>query len=235
MKTRRTIILSFANQKSEDLIDALSEKQSTRKRNLTKIHIVCRALVDRRKMIYPSAREVAESGNTSAFNFDSFPSRQTIYNDYAEMLTIWRKAFEDIENLEASPPTSREQLLAWDASNLDAGATQNVRQLQRLIRELEQQNKGLKELITDHIPVNCDHLGPNESNFLDDLAHWMATIHLDGLALQEFGLIVTSKSPPGTIVMDQVIWNGLKRMVETHDFSNLSKRTLGDGDGLGPA
>jgi hypothetical protein len=235
MPTRRAIILKFANQKSEDLIDGLADRQSTRRRNLAKIHIVCRALVERRKMIYPSAKEVAESGNTATFNFDSFPSRQTIYNDYAEMLMIWRKAFEDIENLEASPPTSREHLLAWDASDLDAGATQNVRQLQRLIRELEQQNKGLKELITDHIPVNFDHLGPNESNFLDDLAHWMATVHLDGLALQEFGLTVTPKSPPGTIVMDQVIWDGLKRMVDTHDFTKQSKRTLGEGDGLEPA
>lgn len=228
MTTRRTLILKWADQRSEELVDAVRPNQTTRKHNLKKLHIVCRALLDRRKMICPTAGEVAESGSASTFAFDSFPSRQTIYNDYGEMLSIWRKAFRDIENLEASPSFSDEELLGWDATDLDAGALENVKHLQRLVKELRQQNYGLKELITDHVPVYLDRLQPSYGNFLEDLAHWMDTVHLDGFELGEFGLSVTSRSVPGTIVMDQLIWGGLVQIVHDYRFAQKSRQVRGD-------
>ncbi len=228
MTTRRTLILKWADQRSEGLIEAVRPIQAKRKHNLKKIHIVCRALVDRRKMIFPTAAEVAESGTAATFGFESFPSRQTIYNDYGEILTVWRKAFRDIENIEAAPSTSDDELLNWDASDLDAGSLENIKHLKRLVRELRQQNFGLKELITDHVPVYGDHLGPNHGSFIEDLAHWIETVHLDGFEVQEFGLTVTSRSLPGTIIMDHMIWDGLKQMVDTHHFVQKSKQLRGD-------
>lgn len=228
MTTRRSLILKWADQRSEGLIEAVRPSQTTRKHNLKKLHIVCRALLSRRKMICPTAGEVAESGNAATFGFDSFPSRQTIYNDYGEILSVWRKAFRDIENIEATPSISDEELLTWGAGDLDAGSLENVKHLQRLVKELRQQNYGLKELITDHVPVYAEHIGSSYTNYLEDLAHWMDTVHLDGFELGEFGLSVTPRSTPGTIVMDQLIWNGLAQMVRDHRLVQKSSKVRGD-------
>jgi hypothetical protein len=236
MSTRRSLILKWADDQSIHAIDIVPEYHTTRKNTMRSIHVVCRALVDRKKPRYPSAAEVAESGNTSTFGFSSFPSKQTIYNQYGEMLGYWRKAFRDIENLEAQPAASSEQLLVWDASHLDVGAQENVRALQRLVREMMQRNNALRTLITNHIPVDLDHFRPEDAGLIDDLSHWMSTVSLDGFILSEFGLVVTPRSGPGTIIMDQSLWEGLDRMVKIHELAQKSKRSREDYDsGIEPS
>jgi len=228
--TRRAMILKWAEEQSEQAIDRIPDRQKTRKNNLRKIHIVCRSLVARKKPRRPSAEEVAESGTTSVFNFDTFPSRQTLYNDYSEMLSFWRTAFDDIINLEAEPAASIDQLLAWSPSDLDAGSFENVKALKRLIREQKQANDALRRLVTDSIPVYMDRQSPEEASVADDLSYWMSTIEAEGFEMTEIGLVVTNRTFPGTLVMDRSLWDGLKRLIEIHQTSRRIRGALGDDD-----
>ncbi len=208
MRTRTAMILKWADEQSTQAIDRVPDKHSTRKNTLKKLQIVCRALVSRKRPIRPSAAEVAESGLAKNFGFDSFPSRQTIYNDYSEILNYWRKAYDDIKNLDAEPAAPSEELLEWDATHLDAGSQELIRALQRLVREQIQRNNALRRLITDHIPVDLDSLSPEDNEVANDLAYWMSTVESDGFAFTEFGLVVTSRTGPGTMVMDRSLWEG---------------------------
>jgi hypothetical protein len=227
------MILNWAEEESAAAIDRLSDRKRTRKNNIKKISIVCRALVDRKKPIRPSAEEVAESGSGPTFGFDEFPSKQTIYNDYSDVLSFWRKAYDDIKNLDAVPSSSTEELLHWNPSDLDAGSVQNVEALKQRFREQRQANNALRRIIADHVPIDMDRLSAEERGIADDLEYWMSTIEADGFVMTEMGLVVSPRSSPGSLIMDRSLWDGLKRLVEIHQTAEKSRSTLGD-DGPRP-
>jgi hypothetical protein len=62
MTTRRALILKWAEDESLRLIDGIPPNNATLKDTFQKVHIVCRAIVDRKKPRCPTAAEVAESG-----------------------------------------------------------------------------------------------------------------------------------------------------------------------------
>ncbi|UWM75016.1 hypothetical protein N1937_20375 [Rhizobium sp. WSM4643] len=148
------------------------------------------------------------------FEFENFPSAQTIYNDYGTMLGIWRKAYRDINNLENEPSTVAEELLAWDPAALDTNSQYNIRSLQRLCRELNETVKGLKQLVTDNVPINADRVQSGDFDFIDDLSDWLRNVTIDGFEVSEFGLVVTRNSPPETIIMDRPLFEGLTRFAD---------------------
>lgn len=226
MTTRRALILKWAEDKSLRLIDRLPPNNITLKDTFQKVYIVCKALVDRKRPRYPTAAEVAESGQSASFGFDKFPSKQTLYNQYGEMLAKWRKAYSDIQNLEAES-VATDDFLAADVGHLDVGTQEFINGLKRLVLELTQRNNALKQLITDHVPVYIDHLGPEHGDLLDDLEHWMNTvISLDGFAIREYGLIVTPRTPPDTIIMHFPLWEGLERLVTTYKLAKKSENNF---------
>ena len=104
--------------------------------------------------------------------------------------------------------------------------------LKRVLLETIRRNNGLKRLITDNVSVDTDHLRPHQADTLDDLAYWMETVGNDGFSLGEFGLIVTPRTDPGTLIMDRALWDGLNRMIEVYRTSERSKSVLRD-DALG--
>jgi hypothetical protein len=234
MPTRRSLILKWADEESLRALDLVPENQIIKKSTLRKVYTVCRALVDRKKPRYPSAKEVAESGSATSFGYDDFPAVQTLNNHYSKMMGFWRKAYRDIEAIEAEPSESAEQLIHWDASHLDAGDVANINSLKRMLTETVKKNNALKRLITDHVAVNLDHFRPDDSGVFDDLAHWMSTITLDGFEQSGFGIVVTPRSPPGTIIMDQVLWESLERLVNTYRLIEKRRGVDGDESDLGP-
>lgn len=228
MVTRKAAIIQLAEANSARAIENVPARLRVRRHNLQKVQIVCQSLLTRRKPIRPTADEVAEIGATNKFGFDSFPSRQTIYNEYSEMLGYWRQAYDDIENLEASLCVSDDALIAFDPSDLDAGSAEVVRGLQRLAGELRRSNHALKQIITKNIAVDLDQLSPHDEAVLDDLAYWVSTAKADGFELAESGLLVSVRTKPGTVIMDRSLWNGLQRMIESYQAA-LNARNANKG------
>lgn len=227
MVTRKAAIIQLAEANSARAIENVPERLQVRRRNLQKVQIVCKALLTRRKPIRPTADEVAQTGANSIFGFDSFPSRQTIYNEYSEILGYWRQAYDDIENLDASLGVSDDALVSFNPSDLDSGSAEVVRGLQRLARELRRSNNALKQIITKNISVDLDQLSPHDEALLDDLAYWISTAKADGFELTESGLVVSVRTKPGTVIMDWSLWNGLQRMIDRFqsalDVRNVNK------------
>jgi hypothetical protein len=225
MVTRKALILQWAAIKSTEALDRIPENQMTMRATFQKVHTVCRALVERNKPMRPTAAEIVQSGRASKFGFDDFPSsEQTLYNDYGELLGYWRKAYTDIVNLDAEPPADQEQLLNWDTSHLDLGSQEIIRGLKRLVMEQKRKNDALQRLITDHIPVVFDEMSDAEREVIDDLAYWASAIERQGFELNDVGLIVTSRSSPGTVIMERSVWDGIQDIVHKYELDRDSKQ-----------
>lgn len=226
MPTRRAIILKWANDESHLLIDSIPDNLPTRKSNYEKIYRICKYLVEKAKPLMPSASEVSQSARAKPFGYEPFLAPQTIYNDYGKMLGIWRKALRDLGAVESEPSITTGDLLGWDVAHLDAGSQYNVRRLQRLCRELVQKNNALKQLITDHVPVQLDTLGKADDRIVNELSDWLMTVTLNGFAKNEFGLVVTRHTPPHTIIMDAVLFDHLQRLVSAAETAEPTKRNF---------
>ncbi|MBY5635910.1 hypothetical protein HFO39_14145 [Rhizobium leguminosarum] len=217
MYTRKAQIIAWAVEQSQQFIDRIPAESTTAKRNYENILAVCKYLVERRKMLRPTAPEVHETALAKPFSFEWFPSARTIYNDYGEMLAFWRKAYTDINHAETDPPLAYEALIGWDASHLDSNSKYVIGALQRICLELKRKLDASKQLITDHVVINMDSFSENEESTMKQLATWLKTIESCGFALNGFGVVVTRNTPPGTIVMDLGLIEALQRMVATYD------------------
>ncbi len=227
MATRKSIILAWAEDESIRIVESIPSKRNIRRSNNHRIYLVCKHLVSRRRPIMPSAKEISELSGAKPFEFENFPSAQTIYNDYGTMLGIWRKAYRDINNIENEPATVAEELLAWDPAALDTNSQYNIRSLQRLCRELNETVKGLKQLVTDNVPINADRVQKDDFDLIADLSDWSRNVTIEGFEFNEFGLVVTRNSPPGTIVMDKPLFDGLARFAD----AAIRERQEVQGDG----
>ena len=222
MTTRKALILSWADEQSAVLIDGVGPKNKIRKENLEKISKVCRALVARAKPLCPSAEEVKESA--TALGFETFPSPRTIYNTYGEMLQIWRKAWRDIGNIEKNPSPKADALLAFDASGLDLGTQEVIGELKRLVRELLNHVKGLKQIVAAQVPVYLEKAQIGDEDVMVQLCFWVKDVLIDGFSLDQTGLLVSRHTGPGTPIMPLPLWDGLNRMGSIYEASKKAEK-----------
>ena len=222
MTTRNTQILRWAEQESSAIIDAIPPQYTTRRHTADNISRVCKALITRRPPLAPTAQEVSEAGQSKPFLIRNFPATQTIYNHYRAILAIWRKAYDDIIDLQHEPSEPVDALLEWQPSDVDSGTLFNIGRMQRLIRELRNKNNKLLQLITDNVSLDLDRAENSSHNVIEQLAEWLQEIESDGFVLKEFGLAVSPRTGPGCIVMGISLWKGLQRMVKDFEMANTA-------------
>jgi len=211
MKSRKGTFLALAEAKSANLLGSLPEGRRRARVNLEAIWVICRALVQRATPIAPTAKLVSEEGRNRN---PEFPSAQTIYNEYREMLAIWRKAYTDILNIDARDPISLDQLEKIDVSELDEGTRFIVDELRQHVRELVQRCNALKQIIAESVPMPAGSLTDSSDKVMDELAEWLEDIERGPFDLDDIGLRVSRRTPPNTVVMHTDLFKALRTIVD---------------------
>lgn len=201
MKTSRTgrIILA-AEKRTSEILGAISGDRA--KRSAEGVNAICTALVRRKTPIMPTAHAVSEEGrNQSA----SFPSHQTIYNQYSKILRVWREAYYDVVNIDAEAPMSGDEAQEIDTSKMDVGTANIVDTLKVIIFELNQRNNVLKQIIDTVTPAyaGVSPLVSEHEEVIKKLGRWIRGLaDSPSFQLDEFALKVSRKTPFGTRIID---------------------------------
>ncbi len=218
--SRRAKIIALANQKSAILIRE-AEDRPRRIENLERITAICQALVQRATPIRPTAKSVAEEGKNKT---SLFPAEQTIFNSYPTIIQIWRKAYADILNIDAPDPIRPEALDEIDPSQFESGSRAVMEALICQVREVTRRNNALKQLISESIPTPADNIPSDADGTMKRLAAWIARMVDSSFDLDGHGLKVTSRSRPGTVVMESELFNELRTLTDDYEVTRRARR-----------
>jgi hypothetical protein len=208
VKSRRAPILQLADQISLELIKAVPEARVRNRVNLEEMHQVCRALVTRATPLLPTAQLVSEEGRGRDANF---PSPQTIYNSYSQMLKIWRRAYHDLRNINSRDPATLDQILDASTPDFDEGSRAVIHELKRHLKEVIQRNNALKDILYREVPVRTEGMPAEVGTAMDALFDWLELVSGAGSA-HEGGLYVTRYTPLGTMIMEPFVLSELERL-----------------------
>ncbi|RVN37947.1 hypothetical protein [Sinorhizobium meliloti] len=177
------------------------------------IDAVCLKLLDRKTPIRPTAKLVSDVGGA---NDPDFPAISTLFNQYSDVLSIWREAYYQLKNIDTESGLPLEELILKDIddSMMDEGNSARLRQIIALSKELLQRNNALKEIITKTIPVNLDAPGENDDEFFDVLLNWLQSVVSWGFIHDDAGLKVSRSTSAGTLIMDAYLFEGLKSFAQ---------------------
>ncbi len=217
--SRKAKIIALANQKSAFLIRE-ADDGSRRAENLEHIAAICQAFVQRAPPIRPSAKAVSEEGKNKT---SLFPAEQTIFNSYPEIIQIWRKAYADIMNIDAPEPIPLEALDEIDPSQFEPGSQAVMEALICQVREVTRRNNALKQLISESIPTPADSIPGDAAGTMKRLSGWLSRMLDSSFSLDDQGLKVTSRSRPGTIVMESELFNELRTLADDYEVTRRAR------------
>lgn len=223
--SRKGKIIAVANQVSAMLIRE-AEGRPRAAENLERIRAVCQALVQRATPLRPTARTVSEEGRNRS---PSFPAGQTIFNTYPEMIQTWRRAYEDILNIDAPDPVDLDGLEKIDPGRYEVGSRVVIEALVCQVREVTRRNNALKQLISECVPTPADDLPAKADGVMSALSDWLGRMTESGFDLDDFGLKVTSRVRPGTLIMEAELFNELRTL--TDDFELARKTRVAQASG----
>lgn len=222
MPSRIGKIIAFAETTAASLHEGLPQG-SKAKSNIEAINGICRALLKRKTPILPTAKLVAEEGLKKN---PYFPSERTIFNSYRMALRIWKKAYYDVMNIDADPPVAEHEVERVDTSMMDPSMGNLVDRLKAIIRELTQRCNVLKRLVDESVTV---HPYQGQDNVLVEdammrLSRWLQMIADSPFQLDEIGLRVGRKTPPGTRIMDRELFDRLGALVGDYERVRRAER-----------
>ncbi|AXV16582.1 hypothetical protein CYG48_13325 [Neorhizobium sp. SOG26] len=226
MKSRKTPILQLAEKKSLELIEAVIEDRVRHRANLENVHHVCRALVSRATPLLPTAKLVSEEGLLRDRNF---PSPQTIYNSYGQLLRIWRRAYHDLRNINSQDTVSPDQILNVSVMDFDEGSRAVIQELKRHLKEVIQRNNALKDILYREVPVRTDGASAEVGAAMDTLFDWLELVRDAGF-WQGGGLYVTRSTPIGTMIMEPFVLSELERLARIWRTGGKTKLSDAVGD-----
>ncbi|WDZ76212.1 hypothetical protein PWG15_16650 [Ensifer adhaerens] len=219
MASRIGAIIAIADRKSESLLESLPDESRARS-NIEGINGICRSLLQRRTPILPTAKVVSEEGRK---HNPYFPLERTIYNSYQQPLRIWRKAYHDVMNIDADPAISVDEVAKIDTSVMTPSMSNLVDHLKAIVAEVTQRNNVLKKIIDEGVPVQAADApeSPDADEVMNALGIWLRDAVDGPFKLDEIGLRVTGKTPPGTRVMSATLFGALKKF--TDDYERIRK------------
>lgn len=221
--SRKGKIIAVANQVAEMLIRE-AEGRPRAVQNLQQISAICQAMVQRATPLRPTANAVAEEGRNKN---PSFPAAQTLFNVYPEMLQTWRRAHDDILNIDAPDPIGSSELDKIDPGKFEPGSRAVVEALVCQVREVTRRNNALKQLISESVPTPADDLPPNADRVMEWLSAWLEKMADSVFELDDIGLKVSSRCRPGTLVMDAELFNELRTLVDDYALARKTRAAKG--------
>ncbi len=215
MPSRIGSIIAIANKKSEGMLEALPDGRKA-KSNIEGINGICRALLMRKTPLLPTAKLVAEEGRKSN---PHFPLERTIFNSYNKAIRIWKKAYHDIMNIDADAPIDATEVEKIDTSVMDPSTGDLVDRLKEIVCEMVQRCNVLKQIIDEGVPVPADGLpeGVGADEIMMSLKSWLQTLANSGFELNDLGVKVSRKTPPGTRIMGGRLFEELRTFIEDYE------------------
>jgi hypothetical protein len=198
-----------------DRTKELAETKSNQRSSVTyrAIDAVCLKLLDRKTPIRPTAKLVSEVGGA---NDADFPATSTLFNQYSDVLSVWREAYYQLKNIDVDSGLPLEELILRDIddSTMDEGTAARLRQIIALSKELLQRYNALKEIITKTVPVNLDDVERPDEELIDVLLDWLQSVVAWGFIYDDAGLKVSRSTSAGTLIMDAYLFEGLKTFAQ---------------------
>lgn len=219
MASRIGSIIAIAEKKSADILNGMPDG-SKAKSNVERINDICRSLLRRGTPLLPTAKLVSEEGRK---NNPYFPREQTIFNSYGKVIRIWKKAYYDVMNIDADAPMGEGDVERIDTSLMNPSTGDLVDRLKVIIVELTQRCNGLKQIIDEGVPVRSEGFpeGSDTDEIMMRLRAWLLLLHNSAFQLDEMGLRVSRKTPPGTRIMDDRLFSDLRTF--TDDYERIRK------------
>lgn len=222
MASRIRSIIAIADMKTEALVEALPEDSKVR-RNTEGIGTICKALLERRTPLVPTAGLVSEEGKK---HNPHFPSEQTIYNSYRSVLQTWKKAYYDVMNIDADPDVTLGEVSKIDTSLMNPATGDLVDRLKAIIIEVNQRCNVLKRIIDEGVPVRSED-GTNldqADDAIGDLTLWLSSLPGTSFEIDDYGLKVSRRTPPGTRIMDARLLGKLRVFAEQYVREGAARR-----------
>lgn len=219
MASRIGSIIAIADMKAAVMLEGLPDG-SKAKSNIEGINGICRALLKRKTPLLPTARLVSEEGRK---NNPHFPLERTIFNSYNKIIRIWKKAYHDVMNIDADAPITTYEVERIDTSVMDPSTGNLVDRLKEIVFELTQRCNVLKQIIDEGVPVPSDSLpaGVGTDEIMTRLRAWLLALSDSLFQLDDLGLKVSRKTPPGTRIMDGRLLDELRTFTE--DYERIRK------------
>lgn len=219
MASRIGSIIVIADKKSAAMLEALPNG-SKAKSNIEGINGICRALLKRRTPLLPTAKLVSEEGRK---NNPHFPLERTIFNSYNKVIRIWKKAYYDVMNIDADAPITEDEVVRIDTSLMEPSTGNLVDRLKAIVVELTQRCNGLKQIIDEGVPIPSDDFpeGIVTDEIMTRLRDWLLALSDSAFALDDMGVKVSRKTPPGTKIMDRRLYDDLGNFTE--DYERIRK------------
>ncbi|MGY5780741.1 hypothetical protein [Rhizobium sp. LEGMi135b] len=227
--SRKGAIIALAETQAGAIVDRLP-KGSKARANVEAIRQICRGFVNRRTPQIPTAEKVSEFGaNTNP----GFPRVQTIYNTHAykRMLGVWRSAFQDILNIDATEPMTVDMVSKIDTLSMETSHVAIVERLKEIVFELTQRCNALKRIIDQGISVPAGDISSDATQLMEQLESWIRWIENGSFELDDIALKVGRRTTPGTIIMMSDLFNELRTFIT--DFQNLHRARASTNGGAG--
>jgi hypothetical protein len=175
------------------------------------IRDICSSLISRATPIRPTAAIVSEEGKLRSRNF---PSVQTIRNSYRDMTSIWRDAYRMLMAADLPSPVSVEDMDSIIRETADVGAAALLTEISRHMKELNQRNNVLKQLLHDHVPIDADRETTPSALSFEKIANWLSNARQSGLIDVDGDIRVTRLTPINTLIMDSVVVAELSTLID---------------------
>jgi hypothetical protein len=223
MPSRIGSIIVIADTKSKAMLDAFPDGSKMKSNNEAIIDI-CRALVSRRTPLLPTAKLVSEEGGKTN---PHFPLERTIFNSYNKAIRIWKKAYYDVMNINADSPLAVNDVERIDTSVMNSPTADLVDRLKEIVSETTQRCNVLKQIIDEGVPVPGHGLmaGIDTDEIMTDLRDWLQGLSTSAFQLDDFGVKVSRKTPPGTKIMDGRLFDGLRTFTDDYERVRKTHRT----------
>lgn len=218
--SRKGKIVAVANARSAALMREQTGERTIE--NLEAIRNVSSSLVMRDVPLCPTASLVAETGK---IRMPSFPTARTIYNSYAPMLKIWRRAYDDIRNIDSPDPVPLDDLDKIDVLQFEVGQRALVQDLIVKLRELTRRVNALKQLIAESVPTPADDLPPSADEVMKTLSAWLDSLRHGQFDLDDIGVKVSRRSPVGVLIMGLDLFNALQVLVDDYRHAVKARNT----------
>ena len=214
---RSAHLVAEADRASVAVLDRIRDKRELHRTNAERVIALCREFVTARPVQEPSAARIAEVG---IIRYPRFPKKQSLLNQYAEYLKIWRTAFNEIVSVNAPRSQGRKDIFAIDESSvaeIDPGTSADAQYLKSLLLEQVRENNRLRKIIRLGSESRAASVKDTSAPAIDmrPLARWLNGVGSSNryLNIDDLGVRISHAGRANALIMDTEVLGVLRTLI----------------------